>query len=147
MKGFKIISKNKILFASRGDDSGTHNKEKMIWKLSGLNPLAYSGKWYLETGSGMGGTINVAIGKGGYTLTDRATWIKFGNKQDFIIHIENDKLLVNQYGLMLINKLKCPKVNKSLGALFVNWMISEKGQKAINSYKIKGKQLFFANAK
>lgn len=144
---FKIISRKKILFVSRGDESGTHNKEQTIWRQSGINPKEYSGKWYLETGSGMGGTINIAIGKGGYTLTDRATWIKFGNKQDFKIHIQNDKLLINQYGIMLINKLKCPRVRETLGSLFVNWMISKKGQKAINSYKINGKQLFFANAK
>ena len=100
----------------------------------------------METGSGMGGTINFAIGKGGYTLTDRATWIKFGNKRDFKIHIENDKLLINQYGIMLINKLKCPKVKKNWDP-FVNWLISKKGQKAINSYKINGQQLFFANTK
>ncbi len=147
VKGFKIIARKKKLFASRGDDSGTHFKEKLIWKKSGINPKKFSGQWYRETGSGMGGTINIAIGMGGYTLTDRATWIKFGNKLDFKIHIEKDKFLFNQYGVMLINKLKCPKVNKKLGKKFVNWLISEKGQNAINSFKVKGQQLFFGNAK
>ncbi len=147
IEAFRQIAKKQKLFASRGDNSGTHSREKFIWEKAGVITKIYSGKWYRETGSGMGTTINVAIGMGGYTLSDRATWIKFGNKNDFKILFEGDKILFNQYGLMVINELKCPMVNSKNGKKFVDWMISEKGQKIINSYKVKGKQLFFGNAK
>ena len=114
--------------------------------LAGIIAKTYSGKWYRETGSGMGATINVAIGMGGYTLSDRATWIKFSNKKDFTVLFQGDKILFNQYGVMLINKLKCPTVKSKLGQKFIDWLISSRGQKSINSYKVKGKQLFFGNA-
>ena len=143
---FKEIAKNKILFASRGDNSGTHSKEKIIWEKSGIVSQLYSGKWYRETGSGMGTTINVAIGMGGYTLADRATWIKFANKRDFKVLFQGDKILFNQYAVMLISKSKCPTVKSETGKKFVDWLISNRGQKTINSYKVKGKQLFFGNA-
>ena len=146
VEAFQAIAKKQILFASRGDNSGTHSKEKIIWKKAGIIAKTYSGKWYRETGSGMGATINVAIGMGGYTLSDRATWIKFSNKKDFKVLFQGDKMLFNQYGVMLINKLKCPTVKSKLGQKFIDWLISSRGQKSINSYKVKGKQLFFGNA-
>ena len=146
VEAFQAIAKKQILFASRGDNSGTHSKEKIIWKKAGIIAKAYSGKWYRETGSGMGATINVAIGMGGYTLSDRATWIKFSNKKDFTVLFQGDKILFNQYGVMLINKLKCPTVKSKLGQKFIDWLISSRGQKSINLYKVKGKQLFFGNA-
>ena len=118
VSAFKKIAIKKNLFASRGDESGTHHKEKIIWQKTGINPKTFSGKWYRETGSGMGSTINVAIGMGGYTLTDRATWIKFKNKRDFKILIQGDKILYNQYGIMLINKLKCPMVKTFSANIF-----------------------------
>ena len=146
VEAFKTIESKSILFASRGDNSGTHSKEKLIWEKAKIKPEKFSGKWYRETGSGMGPTINVAIGMGGYTLTDRATWIKFGNKNNHKIVVQGDKLLFNQYGVMLINKVKCPMVKSQLGQKFINWLLSNKGQKHINSYKVNGKQLFVGNS-
>jgi len=143
----KKIADTKAFFTSRGDDSGTHGKEKSLWAAAGIDQQASSGDWYRETGSGMGATINAAIGMGGYTLTDRATWIKFGNKSDFTIMVEGDARMFNPYGVMLISQEKCPTVKSAEGQAFIDWLISEKGQQAIASYEVNGKKLFFPNAK
>ena len=142
----KKIAQAKALFASRGDDSGTHKKEKALWTAAGIDPAKGSGKWYRETGSGMGATLNAGVGMGAYVMTDRATWIAFKNKSDFKIAVEGDKALFNQYGVILVNKSKCPSVKAELGQAFVDWLVSEKGQAAIGGYKKSGQQLFFPNA-
>ena len=105
-------------FASRGDDSGTNKKELALWKAAGIDPSADSGGWYRETGSGMGATLNVALGMGAYTMTDRATWIAFGNKGDFAIMVEGDAALFNQYGVILVNPERCPNVKAAAGQAF-----------------------------
>lgn len=133
-------------FASRGDDSGTHKAERALWKQAGVDVAAASGGWYRETGSGMGATLNTGTAMGAYILTDRATWISFGNKGDYQIAVEGDPKLFNQYGIMLVNPAKHPNVKTDLGQQFVDWVISEEGQAAIASYKIDGQQLFFPNA-
>ena len=142
----KMIADAKTPFASRGDDSGTHKKEKLLWKAAGVDADASSGSWYRETGSGMGATLNAAVGMGAYALTDRATWISFKNKGDFKIQVEGDKVLFNQYGVILVNPAKHPAVKKELGQTFIDWVTGEEGQQTINSYKLNGQQLFFANA-
>jgi len=142
----QTIAQKRSIFASRGDNSGTHKKEIQLWQRSGTDPTKDSGKWYRETGSGMGATLNIAIGMGAYTMTDRATWINFKNRRDHKILLEGDKNLFNQYGIILVNEEKCPHSNTQAGAKFVNWMISKKGQALIASYKLKDKQLFFPNA-
>ena len=81
-----------------------------------------------------------------YTLTDRATWISFKNKGDFKIHVEGDAALFNQYGVILVSPVKHPAVKKDLGQNFIDWITGKEGQKTINSYTLKGQQLFFANA-
>src|SRR6056297_3297211 len=98
----KMIAETKALFASRGDDSGTHKKETRLWKAAGVDPTSASGKWYRETGSGMGATLNAGVGMGAYVLTDRATWLAFKNKGDFKIAVEGDEDLFNQYGVILV---------------------------------------------
>ncbi|XDB00122.1 extracellular solute-binding protein [Sulfitobacter sp. LCG007] len=133
-------------FASRGDDSGTHKAELALWKQSGVDPTVASGDWYRETGSGMGATLNAATGMGAYTLTDRATWISFGNKGDYTVAVEGDKKLFNQYGIILVNPEKHANVKAALGQQFVDWVISPEGQQAIADYKVDGQQLFFPNA-
>jgi tungstate transport system substrate-binding protein len=133
-------------FASRGDDSGTHNKERALWKEAGVDPSGASGQWYRETGSGMGATLNVAVGMGAYALTDRATWIAFKNRADFAILVQGDPRMFNQYGIILVNKDKHPGVKAALGQQFIDWMLSDEGQKAIASYKRNGEQLFYPNA-
>ncbi|WP_036555253.1 substrate-binding domain-containing protein [Nisaea denitrificans] len=143
----KMIADAKTPFASRGDDSGTHKKEKRLWKAAGVDADASSGSWYRETGSGMGATLNAAVGMGAYALTDRATWISFKNKSDFKVQVEGDKVLFNQYGVILVNPAKHPVVKKELGQTFIDWVTGDEGQETINSYKLNGQQLFFANAK
>jgi tungstate transport system substrate-binding protein len=143
----KKIAKAKALFASRGDNSGTNKKEMILWKKAGINPTKSSGDWYRETGSGMGATLNAAVGMQAYTLTDRATWISFKNKDHFKILVQGDKDLFNQYGLIMVNPKKYPNVNVKDSRIFINWLLSPEGQKAIANYKVDGQQLFFPNAK
>ena len=95
----------------------------------------------------MGATLNAAVGMGAYALTDRATWISFKNKSDFKVQVEGDKVLFNQYGVILVNPAKHPVVKKELGQTFIDWVTGDEGQETINSYKLNGQQLFFANAK
>lgn len=140
------IASTGSLFASRGDNSGTHKKEMALWKAAGVDAKADSGKWYRETGSGMGATLNTGIGMNAYVLTDRATWIAFGNKGDYDIVVEGDKNLFNQYGIIPVNKDKCPNVKVEPAAKFTEWMLSPAGQEVIASYTKNDKQLFFPNA-
>lgn len=133
-------------FASRGDASGTHRAELALWDAAGIDPGGASGTWYRETGSGMGATINAAIGMGAYTLTDRATWISFGNKQDAAILVEGDAALFNQYGVIPVNPAHCPAARADAAAAFAGWLLSEEGQAAIAAFEVAGQQLFFPNA-
>ena len=142
----KKIAAARAIFASRGDNSGTHKKEVRLWKASGVDLKGASGKWYRETGSGMGATLNAGVGMGAYVMTDRATWLSFRNKGDFKIQVQGDANLFNQYGVILVNPAKCPNVNRQAGQKFIDWLVSAEGQKAIGDYKLGGKQLFFPNA-
>ena len=143
---FAQIAEAEAPFASRGDESGTHSKELQLWDSAGVDVEAASGGWYRETGSGMGQTLNTAVGMEAYTLTDRATWISFENRGDFEIAVEGDEDLFNQYGVILVNPDECPSVNAEAGQAFVDWLISEAGQEAIANYDLDGQQLFFPNA-
>lgn len=140
------ISRSGKFFASRGDDSGTHNKELALWPSAAIDPSEASGGWYRETGSGMGATLNVAVGMSAYCLTDRATWISFANKQDFSVLYEDDPLLFNQYGIILVDAEKHLHVNAKAGQIFIDWMIGKAGQTAIANFRRSGQQLFFPNA-
>ena len=143
----KKIAGTKAAFASRGDNSGTHKAELRLWSDVGIDPKQASGTWYLETGSGMGTTLNTAIGKQAYTLTDRGTWLSFANKGDFEVLVEGDGRLFNQYGVILVNPKKHANVKAKEGQAFVDWITGREGQQAIASRKIDGEQLFFPNAK
>ena len=143
---FSKIAETKSIFVSRGDMSGTHSKERALWQAASVLPDTSSAKWYRETGSGMGATLNIAAGMAGYTLTDRATWTSFGNKADLDILVEGDKNLFNPYGVMLVSKNKCPTVNTKAGQAFIDWLLSETGQTAISAFRVDDKQLFFAHA-
>lgn len=140
------IAQAKAPFASRADDSGTHKAELRLWKDAGIDPQPGSGDWYLETGSGMGTTLNTAVGKHAYTLTDRGTWLGFANKGDLKVWVEGDGRLFNQYGVILVNPEKHPNVRAKEGQAFVDWITGPAGQRAIASYKIDGQKLFFPNA-
>ncbi len=140
------IAETGATFASRGDDSGTHKAELKLWQAAGVDAAAASGGWYRETGSGMGATLNTGTAMGAYVLTDRATWISFGNKGDYQIAVEGDDRLFNQYGIILVNPEKHPGVKAEAGQMFIDWVLSAEGQQAIADYKIDGQQLFFPNA-
>lgn len=137
------LQNTKQRFISRGDDSGTHKKELRLWKAADLHP---DGEWYVETGSGMGATIRMAVEMGGYTLTDRATWIAFNGKEDYRIVLSGQTELFNQYGVIAVNPVKHPHVNMKGSDAFINWLISSHGQKLIANYRVQGQQLFFPNA-
>ncbi|EDP64610.1 sulfate/tungstate uptake family ABC transporter, periplasmic substrate-binding protein [alpha proteobacterium BAL199] len=145
-KALTAIADAKAPFASRGDDSGTHKKEKSLWKAAGIDPSKASGDWYRETGSGMGATLNAAVGMGTYAMTDRATWISFKNKGDYAIAVEGDPILFNQYGVILVNPAQHAHVKAKDGQAFIDWLLSVNGQSAIAAYKIDGQQLFYPNA-
>lgn len=141
------IAGKTALFASRGDHSGTHEKELALWRTAGIEPGDASGGWYRETGSGMGATLNAAVGMGAYAMTDRGTWISFRNKGDHEILVEGDPDLFNQYGIILVNPERHPGVKAAAGQTFIDWMLGSEGQRAIATYKVEGRQLFFPNAR
>lgn len=140
------IAEKEAVFVSRGDDSGTHQKEMTLWQAAGVDPTAHSGEWYRETGAGMGAALNIAVGMDGYILTDRATWISFNNKGDFRIMVEGAESLFNQYGVILVSTSKCEKTRAEAGQKFIDWLLSEEGQAAIAAYRMADQQLFFPNA-
>jgi len=142
-RAFKKIFETKNLFISRGDNSGTDYKEKMIWKSLNLNTLKFSVNWYLETGTSMGATINTAVGLNAYTFTDKATWLSFKNKLDFIIYSDNEDYLINRYNAHIINKDKCPQSKYELAKRVLNWLLSDNSKRKIINLKNKNQQLFF----
>ena len=141
----RAIAAAQAPFASRGDDSGTDKEEKRLWQAAGIDVKAASGRWYKETGSGMGPTLNTAAAMQAYTLSDRGTWLNFRNRGDLAITVAGDKRLFNQYGVMLVNPAKHPAVKAALGQRFIDWLTSPAGQQTIAAYRIGGEQLFFPN--
>jgi tungstate transport system substrate-binding protein len=129
-------------FASRGDDSGTNRMELRLWKSAGIQPDPRSG-WYRDLGQGMGATLNIAAAMNAYTLTDRATWANFKNRQGLAILTEGDPALFNPYGSILVNPTKWPHVKYQDAKIWQEWLTSKAGVDAITSYRINGEQLFF----
>ncbi len=146
LSALAAIEAVEAVFVSRGDDSGTHKAELGHWAEAGIDPTEASGTWYRETGSGMGATLNVASGMGAYALTDRATWLSFGNRGDLKILVEGDPRLFNQYGVILVNPDKHPTVRANAGQRFIDWLLGPDGQAAIESFRLQGQQVFFPNA-
>ena len=130
-------------FISRGDRSGTHIAEINLWHAAGIDIEKDAGPWYKSIGQGMGAALSMAAATGAYLLSDRGTWISFKNKANLVIAVQGDKLLFNQYGVILVNPAKHPHVKKELGQQFIDWLISDEGQKAIADYKIDGEQVFW----
>jgi tungstate transport system substrate-binding protein len=140
------IAAAKAPFASRADDSGTHKTELRLWREARVDPTAASGEWYRETGSGMGPTLNTAVGMNAYGLTDRGTWIGFENKGEFKVLVEGDDALFNQYGVIRVSPEHCPSVRTEPAQRFVDWITGSEGQRAIAGFQINGQQLFFPNS-
>jgi len=134
-------------FVSRGDDSGTHRAERRLWRAGGVDPTGASGSWYRESGAGMGATLNTAAAMDAYTLSDRATWLSFRNRRGLELLVEGDPRLFNPYGAILVNPERHPTVKVREGQAFIDWLLSDEGQRAIGEFRRDGKVLFFPNAR
>jgi tungstate transport system substrate-binding protein len=130
------------VFASRGDDSGTNRMELRLWKAAGIEADKRA-PWYRDLGQGMGPTLNVTAALDAYTLTDRATWANFKNRQNLEILTDGDAALFNPYGSILVNPAKWPHVKAASARAWHEWLTSEPGLDAITSYRIGGEQLFY----
>jgi len=143
---FKKIAAAGQPFASRGDESGTHQAERRLWQQAGIDVVAAQPAWYKSLGSGMGATLNTASAMGAYSFADRATWLAFQNKGDLVTLVAGDPALFNQYGVILVNPQKFPHVKQRDGQIFIDWLLSPEGQQAIADFHIDGKEVFFPNA-
>ncbi|SKA49804.1 substrate-binding domain-containing protein [Enterovibrio nigricans] len=130
-------------FVSRGDDSGTHKKELLLWKASGSEP---SFSQYKAIGQGMGPTLTMANELLGYTLTDRGTWLAYQSKLDLVVLVEGDSRLFNPYQVILINPDRYPDLNSKGVRALSDWLVDKRAQSLIDSYKVNGQQLFVADA-
>ena len=138
------IKESKLLFISRGDESGTHKKEKELWELSNIK-IPFKENWYLSVGQGMGSTLLIANQKKAYTLSDRSTWIAFNKKENLQIVCENLPPLFNQYGIILVSNKINNNLNIEAAKKYIEWITSKEAKKLINNYRVNGKQLFFFN--
>ncbi|MCG8634858.1 MAG: substrate-binding domain-containing protein [Desulfobacterales bacterium] len=138
------------LFMSRGDDSGTNKKEKLLWKNAGI-ALPDKESWYVQTGQGMLATINVAQERKGYTMTDRGTYIKYQDQQGgnapLTVLVEGDDILLNQYSVLTLDPGNCADAKYDLAMAFSDWMASASAQKRIAEFRLLGQKLFIPNAK
>ncbi|MDI6775747.1 MAG: substrate-binding domain-containing protein [Syntrophales bacterium] len=146
VESFKRIASRGAMFLSRGDNSGTHAKEKAIWKACGINPEEK--RWYQQTGLGMGMTLNVASEKKGYTLTDRGTYLALKKNLRLDILVEGYPLLLNIYHVIEVNPKKWPRINAAGARALADFMVSRKAQNIIRGFGVDkfGSPLFFPDA-
>ena len=135
----KAIAAAKAPFVSRGDKSGTDAEEKRLWRSAGVIP---SGGWYREIGGGMGAALNAASAMGAYTLSDRGTWLSYGNKTGMTIVVEGDRRMLNLYDVILLNPQTRPQAKQAPAHRLADWLASPEGQTAIASYTKGGQKLF-----
>lgn len=142
------IAESKSIFVTRGDDSGTNKAELAIWKATGITGTTPAGDWYLSTGQGMGDTLRIASEKGGYTFTDRATYLALKDTLQLDVLVEGDKALLNIYHVITVNPDKWPLVNYAGAKAFADFMVSPETQAAIAAFgKDKyGQSLFIPDA-
>lgn len=153
---FARIAAARAPFVSRGDDSGTHAREKQLWAASGVSvnaagePAEGRG-WYFAIGQGMGVALIFAQEKQGYVLSDRGTYLhyKYGRTEPYELEVvyEGDDMLKNPYGVIPVNPERFPHVRHNLADTFAKWLVSEKGQQVIGSYQLHGRSLFFPDAR
>ena len=143
---FATIHESEATFISRGDDSGTHKREKEIWEDAGLDPEGQS--WYKQSGQGMGATLQIANQKDSYTLSDRGTYLALSENLELVVLVEGDPVLFNVYHVMQVNPDKFDKVNGLGGAAFVDFMISDATQAVIKDFGVDkfGRPLFIPDA-
>ncbi|SHI59426.1 tungstate transport system substrate-binding protein [Shimia gijangensis] len=133
-------------FVSRGDDSGTHKKELSLWENAGLVSEEF-GSWYRSVGAGMGAALNTASGMNAYIMSDRASWLNFGNQGDLALLYSGDPTLFNQYAYIPVSPEKHGHVKNDLALKLENWLVSDTAKDLINTYTINGETLFVFNAK
>lgn len=145
IKAFELLAETKSTFISRGDESGTHTKEKGYWKELNITP---EGEWYVSAGTGMGAVLQMADEKQGYTLTDRATYLSMKDKLGLVIVTEKNDKMYNQYGVMMVNPEKYP-VKETEVQEFIDFLLSKEGQDLIAGFGKEefGESLFVPNAK
>jgi tungstate transport system substrate-binding protein len=143
VEAFAAVARAGVPFVSRGDDSGTHKKEKELWKAAGVSP---SGAWYMESGQGMGATLMMADEKGAYCLADRATATAFEKKVSLKTLCQGDRRLLNPYGIIAVSPAKHPGVNYRGAMGLIAWVTSPEGQKMIGEFKKGGVVLFHPSA-
>jgi tungstate transport system substrate-binding protein len=138
------IAGSRSTFVSRGDDSGTHQKEKQVWKAAGVEP---GGDWYVETGSGMAQVLRMADQKRAYTLSDRATYLAQGRRPDLVVS-QGDTLLRNDYHVLVVNPEKHPGARVGEARRFAKFLLSGEASTAISKFGIGrfGEALFVPNA-
>jgi tungstate transport system substrate-binding protein len=132
-------------FVSRGDDSGTHKAEVGIWESAGLAPADF-GDWYRAVGAGMGAALNTAAGMDAYILSDRASWLNFGNPQNLALLYSGDPALFNQYAILPVNPDKNDSIRNDLAMQLEDWLTSPRAEALISGYQINGQSLFVFNA-
>ena len=139
----RTIAEKQASFCSRGDDSGTHKKERALWQAASVSP---EGAWYVETGQGMGATLTVADEKLAYVLADRGTYLAYHSKIQLQVLCEGDKRLFNPYGIIAVNPKRHPHAKHTLAMKLIEYVTSLHGQKIIADFKKAGEQLFHPNA-
>ncbi|MCA1946272.1 MAG: substrate-binding domain-containing protein [Desulfovibrio sp.] len=148
-EALKTIMDKQAVFISRGDDSGTHKAEQKLWKTAGVD-IPEKASWYVSAGQGMGKTIQMADERGGYTLADRGSYIKYEDSKKgapgLVVIVEGDKALFNQYSVMPVNPTHCPKAKHELAEAFRTWMVTKEAQDFVGSFALLGKPLFTPNA-
>lgn len=137
------VAASKENFMSRGDDSGTHTKERSLWKSASITP---EGEWYKETGQGMGAVLTMTNEVQGYTMTDRGTWLAMKDKLDLEVLLEGDPVLFNPYGVIAVNPEKHSHVDYEGAMAFITFLTGPKGQDVIRNFKKNGEQLFYPDA-
>jgi tungstate transport system substrate-binding protein len=144
---FSAVAEVRAPFVSRGDKSGTDALEKRLWRAAETDPAkAGGGTWYRDIGGGMGAALNTASAMGAYTLSDRGTWLSFGNKGDLTVLVEGDPRLLNRHDVILLDPKKHPEAKHQPARRFADWLASPDGQATIGAYKVKGEQLFHPSA-
>jgi tungstate transport system substrate-binding protein len=144
---FKAIGAAGAPFVSRGDKSGTDALEHRLWHAAAIDPAqAGGGSWYRDIGGGMGAALNTASAMDAYTLSDRGTWLSFGNKGNLAVLVEGDPKLLNRYDVILLDPQKHPQAKQQPARRFADWLVSPEGQAAIGAYKSNGEQLFHPSA-
>jgi tungstate transport system substrate-binding protein len=139
------IAEAKATFVSRGDNSGTHQLEKKLWKEATLEP---AGAWYLQAGQGMGATLGIASEKRAYAVTDRGTFLAFQKRVQLVNLVGKDRILLNIYSVLEANATKFPRVNAPGGKAFADFMVSREAQEIIRTFGVErfGEPLFFPDA-